>query len=81
MIRTTIGNNLKRSTMTFTHDTTLRSAMEQANIDYTTGLTTLDGATLAPGDMNKTFADLGYDGSEGHDSCFLLNVVKADNAA
>ena len=80
MIRVTIGNNLKRSSENYTPDTTLCSAMEQAGIDYTTGMTTLDGSTLGPGDLNKTFADFGYDGTEGHDKCFLLNVVKADNA-
>lgn len=80
MIRVTIGNNLKRSPENYTPDTTLRSAMEQAGIDYTTGMPTLDGSTLGPGDLNKTFADFGYDGTEGHDKCFLLNVVKADNA-
>lgn len=80
MIRVTIGNNLKRSSENYTPDTTLRSAMEQAGIDYTFGMTTLGGSTLGPGDLNKTFADFGYDGTEGHDKCFLLNVVKADNA-
>lgn len=80
MIRVTIGNNLKRSSENYTHDTTLRAAMEQAGIDYTAGMTTLDGSTLGPGDLNKTFADFGYDGTDGHDKCFLLNVVKADNA-
>jgi len=80
MIRVTIGNNLKRSAENFTPDTTLRAAMEQVGVDYTGGMTTLDGSTLGPGDLNKTFADFGYDGTEGHDKCFLLNVVKADNA-
>ena len=80
MIRVIIGNNLKRFTETFTPDTTLRAAMEQVDIDYTTGMTTLDGSTLGPGDLNKTFADFGYDGTEGRDKCTLITVVKADNA-
>ncbi len=80
MIRVIIGNNLKRTQENYTPDTTLRAAMEQACIDYTTGMTTLDGSILGPGDLNKTFADFGYDGTEGHDKCCLLNVVKADNA-
>lgn len=49
MIRVTIGNNLKRSSENYTPDTTLRAAMEQAGIDYTSGMTTLDGSTLGPG--------------------------------
>lgn len=80
MIRVTIGNNLKRNQYTLTPDTTLREAMEQAGVDYTTGMTTLDGSTLAPGDINKTFAEFGYNGTEGHDKAFLITVVKADNA-
>ena len=80
MIRVIIGNNLKRFTETFTPDTTLRAAMESKDIDYTIGMTTLDGAPLNPGDLNKTFADLGYDGSDGHDKCSLFCVIKADNA-
>ena len=80
MIRVTIGNNLKRNQYNITPDTTLRAAMEQAGIDYTSGMTTLDGSTLGPGDLNKAFVDFGFDGTEGHDKCFLLNVVKADNA-
>ena len=80
MIRVTVGNNLKRNAENFTPETTLREALEKSGIDYTSGMTTLDGSTLGPGDLNKSFADFGYDGSEGHDKCFLLNVVKADNA-
>lgn len=80
MIRVTIGNNLKRSAYNLDPNTTLRAAMEQAGVDYSTGMTTLDGSALGPGDLNKTFAELGFDGREGCDKCFLLNVVKADNA-
>ena len=80
MIRVTIGNNLKRNAYNLDPNTTLRTAMEEAGVDYTVGMTTLDGSTLGPGDLNKTFLDFGFDGSEGCDKCFLLNVVKADNA-
>ena len=80
MIRMTIGNNLKRNNFNLDPATTLREALETAGIDYTTGTMNLDGSSLAPGDLNKTFAELGYDGSAGHDRGFLLNVVKADNA-
>lgn len=80
MIRVTIGNNLKRNAYNLDSDTTLRAALEQAGIDYTVGVMNLDGSSMNPGDLNKTFADLGYDGTENHDKCFLLNVVKADNA-
>jgi hypothetical protein len=55
---------------------TLREALEMAEIDYTAGIMNLDGSTLNPGDLDKTFADFGI-----REKCYLLNVVKADNAA
>ena len=80
MIRCTIGNNLKKNNYNLDPNTTLRAALEEAGIDYASGMMTLDGSSLVPGDLNKTFAELGYTGDPGHDRCYLLNVVKADNA-
>lgn len=80
MIRVTIGNNLKRDNYNVDPNTTLKKALEDAGIDYTTGVMHLDGSSLGAGDLNKTFYELGYTGEEGKDKCFLLNVVKADNA-
>lgn len=81
MLRVTIGNNLKRTPYTIDPNTTLRDALENAEVDYTVGMTQLDGAILGAGDLNKTFVEFGYTGDEGHDKCYLINVVKADNAA
>ena len=75
MIKVTVGNNVKRETKIFQGTTTLRQACEEAEIDYTRGTMNLDGSTLNPGDMDKTFAEMGV-----KEKCFLLNVVKADNA-
>jgi len=75
MIKVTMGNNLKRKTEILNADTTLREALESAEIDYTNGITNLDGSPLNPGDLDKTFADFGIT-----EKCYLLNVVKADNA-
>ena len=76
MIKVTIGNNVKRTTEILEAITTLREALEMADIDYTRGMMNLDGSTLNPGDLDKTFADFGIT-----EKCYLLNVVKADNAA
>ena len=76
MIKVTIGNNVKRDNHFFEPDTTLREALEEAGIDYTRGIMNLDGSTLSPGDLDKSFTDFGIT-----DKCYLLNVVKADNAA
>ena len=75
MIKVTMGNNLKRESTIIDEHTTLRDALEDAGIDYTVGMMHLDGASLTAGDLDKTFKDLGI-----RERCYLLNVVKADNA-
>ena len=76
MLKVTMGNNVKRKSEILDENTTLREALESAEIDYTTGIMNLDGSTLSPGDLDKTFADFGIT-----EKCYLLNVVKADNAS
>lgn len=75
MIKVTIGNNLKRENVIIDENTTLRSALETNGVDYTRGVMHLDGSSLQPDDLDKTFADFHLG-----EKCFLLNVVKADNA-
>lgn len=75
MIKVTLGNNLKRDAVIIDEQTTLRDALEDAGIDYTVGMMHLDGVSLRAGDLDKTFAEFGVT-----DKCYLLNVVKADNA-
>lgn len=76
MIKAIIGNNVSRSQSIIDENLTLREALEQAGIDYSIGMTSLDGTTLQPGDLDKSFAQFGIT-----EKCYLLNVVKADNAA
>lgn len=76
MINVIIGNNVSRSSHIIDENTTLRAALEESGIDYSVGMTSLDGSTCAPGDLDKTFADFGIT-----EKCYLLNIVKADNAA
>ncbi|RGH18327.1 hypothetical protein DWV75_03750 [Ruminococcus sp. AF12-5] len=75
MIKVTVGNNVKRNSVIVDEATTLRSVLETNEIDYTRGTMHLDGSTLQPGDLDKSFSDMGI-----REKCFLLNVVKADNA-
>lgn len=75
MIKVTIGNNVNRKAHILDPNTTLRSALETAEIDYTRGVTHLNGFSLGVGDFDKTFADFNI-----VEKCFLLSVVKADNA-
>lgn len=76
MIKVTVGNNVKRETVIVDKTQTLRKTLEDAGVDYTKGMTTLDGSTLGVGDLDKSFEALGIT-----EKAFLLNVVKADNAA
>jgi len=76
MIKVTMGNNLKRTSEILDENTTLREALEETGIDYTIGIMNLDGSTLEPGDLDCTFAEFGI-----KEKCYLLNVVKAENAA
>lgn len=75
MIKVVVGNNVNRETVIVSPTTTLRSVLETNGIDYSRGVMHLDGSSLQPGDLDKTFADFGIT-----EKCFLLNVVKADNA-
>ena len=75
MIKVTVGNNVKREAVIIDENTTLRNCLEENGVDYTRGVMHLDGSSLAPGDLDKTFKDFGIT-----EKCFLLNVVKADNA-
>ena len=75
MIKVTVGNNVSREAVIVSEDTTLRQVLEDNGIDYSTGSMHLDGSTLRPGDLDKTFKDFGIEGST-----FLLNMAKADNA-
>ena len=75
MIKVTVGNNVKRESVIVDENTTLRTVLEDNGIDYTSGTMHLDGSSLKPGGIDKTFAELGIS-----EKCYLLNVVKADNA-
>lgn len=75
MIKVIVGNNTVRKTMIVEPSRTLKSVLEEAQVDYSKGAMHLDGATLEPGALNRTFADMGVT-----EKCFLLNVAKADNA-
>lgn len=75
MIKVTVGNNVKRESVIVDENTTLRTVLEDNGVDYTSGTMHLDGSSLKPGEIDKTFAELGIT-----EKCYLLNVVKADNA-
>lgn len=75
IIQVILGQNVNRITVDVENTRTLRSVLEENHIDYSRGTMTLDGSPLQPGDMDKTFAEKGIT-----TKCYLLGVVKADNA-
>lgn len=75
MIKVTVGTNTRRTSVIVEPTTTLRSVLEDQEVDYSTGTLHLDGSTVTPGQLDKTFAELGIT-----EKCFLISVVKADGA-
>ena len=75
MISVTIGTNTKRVKTSIDPNTTLRQALESNEVNYSVATIHMDGCSLQPGDLDKTFADFGI-----VDSCYLIAVVKQDNA-
>ena len=75
MIKVIVGTNLKKTTKIVSSSATLRQVLEDAGVDYTRGGVNLDGATVGLGDLDKSFEQLGIT-----EKCYLMQVVKADNA-
>lgn len=59
---------------------TIREALKVADVDCSCGMISLDGSTVFPGDLNKTFYELGHTGEPGKDKCVLTVLAKLDNA-
>lgn len=75
MITVKVGSNLDRKTIMVQDDTTIRKVLEDNDVNYGTAQVHIDGSVLGPGDMDKTFAQVGIT-----TSCFLVAVVKTSNA-
>jgi hypothetical protein len=75
MIKVISGTSLNKTELVIDPSTTLMEAAEQAGLNVPAGGITLNGSMVSGGDFNKTFNDYGVT-----DKCYLLQVVKADNA-
>lgn len=75
MLKITVGTNTNRKTVMATEDTTLRQCLEENDINYSAGQTSLDGCVLQPGDMDKTFAAMNVT-----EKAYLVTVAKMENA-
>lgn len=75
MIHVIVGTTTTRNEKNYLPTTTIRSILEDNTVDYATANIMLDGASLQPGDMDKTLADMNIT-----EKCMLIAVVKAANA-
>lgn len=75
IIAVKLRTNTETTTKNYDSTSTIKSVLEDNDIDYTVTVIHLDGAPLAAGEINKTFDDFGIT-----DSCYLLTVTKATNA-
>lgn len=74
MIKVIVGTNTDKQTLIVEAGRTPRSVLDEAEIDYSAGTLNLDGATVKPGDLDKTFAELGIT-----EKCYLISIVKSDS--
>jgi len=75
MIKITIANNAGTKANIFSETTTIRQAFDWAGVDYSRGMILLNGSRIQPGDIDRTFAELGV-----RDNSFLSCIAKTDNA-
>jgi hypothetical protein len=75
MIRVIVGTTTQRNEKNYQPETTIRTILEDNAIDYSVAQVMLDGASLQPGDMDKTLAAMNV-----REKCMLIAVVKAANA-
>lgn len=80
MIKVKASSNVKRAEDLFPVTTTIRDCLNALGMDCSRALLHMDSAPINPGDMNKTFLELGYDGTPGKNQVFMSLIVKADNA-
>lgn len=76
MIKVTMISNSGRATAMASNNATIRQVLEENHVNYSVGVTSIDGCPLGAGDIDKTFSDMGI-----AEKCYLSVVVKADNAA
>jgi len=77
MIKVKLNNNVGEREVITDVNTTVRTFLADNAVDTNSCLVNIDSCMLAPGDMNKTFAQLGIEpGAE----CTMFAIVKTHNA-
>lgn len=72
-INVVVGHNSDRFQKLYADTTTIREILEDNEIDYGCGVTTLDGTTVR--ELDKTLADYGIT-----NRCCLFSIIKTNNA-
>ena len=73
MISVLVGTNTNRKRITVDPSRTIKSVLEEQNIDYSTGGIHLDGLAIGGEGINKSFTEHGIT-----EDCILISVVKGD---
>jgi len=76
MVEVIVGTTTSREKKLYSRSTTIRTILEDNNVDYSVAQVMLDGATLQVGEMDKTLEENGVTA----DKCMLIACVKAANA-
>jgi hypothetical protein len=76
MIQVTVGTNTDRKRIIDDGNTSIRKILEDNDVQYATATVHLDGIPLSNDKMDKTLGELGIT-----EKCYLLAVVKVDNAS
>ena len=75
IINVNVANNVKRATVPTDDSVAINNFLSENGFDYSSGNILMNGSTLMPGDIYKTFADFGVNGL-----VYLSQIKKADNA-
>jgi len=70
-----IGTNLDRASIVVSSDRTIREILEDNEIQYATTTIYVDGATVQPGDMDKSLDGFGI-----QETCYIIAATKTSNA-
>lgn len=73
MIKVIVGTTTQRKSIIVPKTTTIRSILEENDIDYTVGTIHIDGASLTPGEIDKDLEQFGI-----VEKCNIIVVVKGD---
>lgn len=76
MITVIVNNRTSCREIDIDENMTLRAFLTAYVSDCANCLVAINGSSLTYDDLDRTFASFGYDGTPGHDKCFLTRAQK-----